>query len=493
VLVGRSKSSVHRHNQAKARRNKHPESPLWETPEGERWMRLMVMAATYHFGLGCGVGAGKLSDFFHMIRIETHVGVSEFSVQNLLRKMEALLPEFQKLCEQSIARKSREVVVAMDETFFGKFMIMVVMDLQSGYLLLEEIADDRRYDTWHSKITPRLESLGIEVTHAISDRAKALIKLAVEGFDCESGADTFHAQYDISKWLAAPLARLVKRAKKDVKNIKTIDKEEKDAVNHLLSCQQAQSDYRNEMLGISEDVHPFSLKTEQINTANHVENKLESRAKNIAALAEVHGLSDKKNTMKKFRNQIKALAVSVNFWWLFVHATLHDLGSDEQTNTWVTEKLLPVIYWYHQKQRTQNTVSRGKYQQAWERASQALKDDPFTPTLTESKLQSWVERTHCMVRHFHRSSSAVEGRNGCLSQMYHNGRSFTEKRLRALTVIHNYGIKHSDGSTAASRLFGQDFPDPLTWLLEQVGELPLPRSSKKRAICNPLILLTVTS
>jgi len=31
-------------------------------------------------------------------------------------------------------------------------------------------------------------------THAISDRAKGLIKLAVTGFDCQSGAaDTFHA------------------------------------------------------------------------------------------------------------------------------------------------------------------------------------------------------------------------------------------------------------------------------------------------------------
>jgi len=126
-------------------------------------------------------------------------------------------------------------------------------------------------------------------------------------------------------------------------------------------------------------------------------------------------------------------------------------------------------------------VSRGKYQQAWERASQALKDDPLTATLTGSDLQSWVDRAHWMVCHFHRSSSAVEGRNGCLSQMYHNGRGFTEKRLAALTVIHNYGIKHSDGSTAAARLFGQDFPDPLTWLLGQVGELPLPRRSKKRA------------
>ncbi|MDQ6998470.1 MAG: DUF6399 domain-containing protein [Mariprofundus sp.] len=457
-------------------------------------MRLMVVTATYHFGLGCGVGAGKLSDFFHMLHIEEHVGVSESSVQKLLRNMEGLLPEFQKQCEQSVAKKPRQVVAAMDETFFGQFMIMVVIDLKSGYLLLEDIADDRCYETWHSKITPRLESLEINVTHAISDRAKALIKLAVEGFGCESGADTFHAQYDISKWLAAPLSRLVEHAKNSLGKLKPLDKEgEKEAVNYLESCQKGQSDYHKEMQGISDDIHPFSLKDNQITTANHVESELENRAVKITELAERHGLSDNKNTVQKFRNQIKSLAVSINFWWLFVHTTLGDLGSDEQTNTWVAEKLLPVIYWHHQKQRTQNISSRGKYQKAWERASQTLKDDPLTATLTENDLQTWVERTHWMVRHFHRSSSAVEGRNGCLSQMYHNGRGFTEKRLAALTVIHNYGIKHPDSSTAASRFFEQDFPDPLTWLLEQVGELPLPRRSNKRAVCNPLILLTVPS
>ncbi|MDQ7002045.1 MAG: hypothetical protein Q9N02_05085, partial [Ghiorsea sp.] len=368
---------MQRYLQAKFRRNKHPESRLWETAEGEHWMRLMVIAATYHFGLGCGVGAGKLSDFFHMVRIEGHVGVSESSVQELLRNIEAQLPEFQKLCEESATKKPRQVVAAMDETFFGKFMIMVVIDLQSGYLLLEDIADDRRYDTWLSKIIPRLESLGVDVTHAISDRAKALIKLAVKGFGCESGADTFHAQYDISKWLARPFSRMVKHAKNSLEKLDILDKkEEKEAIKDLESCQQGQSDYRKEMQGISEDIHPFSLENNQVNTVNQVEDQLENRAVRIAELAERHGLNDNKNTVQKFRNQIKALAVSINFWWLFVHTTLRDLGSNEETNAWVIEKLLPVVYWHHQKQRTQNSVSRDKYQQAWERASQALKGDP---------------------------------------------------------------------------------------------------------------------
>ncbi|MEI7870367.1 MAG: hypothetical protein WCI11_21025, partial [Candidatus Methylumidiphilus sp.] len=43
--------------------------------------------------------------------------------------------------------------------------------------------------------------------HAVSDRAKALIKLAVEGFGCASGADTFHEQYGISQWLSPALGR----------------------------------------------------------------------------------------------------------------------------------------------------------------------------------------------------------------------------------------------------------------------------------------------
>ena len=98
-----------------------------------------------------------------------------------------------------------------------------------------------------------------------------------------------------------------------------------------------------------------------------------------------------------------------------------------------------------------------------------------------------------MARQFQRSSSAVEGRNGCLSQMYHNGRGLTENRLRALTVIHNYGIKREDGTTAAMRLFDTEFPDLFSWLLGNMGELSLPRKNRKRVISNPLKLLSVPS
>jgi hypothetical protein len=134
---------------------------------------------------------------------------------------------------------------------------------------------------------------------------------------------------------------------------------------------------------------------------------------------------------------------------------------------------LPTVYWYQQRHKSQNPKQRGKHHQAWQRAVQALQADAFTATLPENELQRWLEWAEWMARQFHRSSSAVEGRNGYLSQMYHNGRGLTEKRLRALTVIHNYGLKRVDGTTAAMRLFGRKFPDLSSWLVVEMGVLPL--------------------
>ena len=159
------------------------------------------MAVLYKFGIQHHVGADALSDFFKMIRINTHVGVSPNAMLNQLKRMEELLPTFQQQCEASTPSGTRKAVLAADETFFSQMMILVLMDLSSGYLVLESIENDRSFDTWFSAAEPRLKALGIEVNHAISDLAKALIKLAVTGFECASGADVFHEQYGISKWL----------------------------------------------------------------------------------------------------------------------------------------------------------------------------------------------------------------------------------------------------------------------------------------------------
>ena len=67
----------------------------------------------------------------------------------------------------------------------------------------------------------------------------------------------------------------------------------------------------------------------------------------------------------------------------------------------------------------------------------------------------------------------------------------TKNRMKARTVIHNYWEKRSDGTTAAERLFNIQFPDLFEALVEQMGELPLPRKARQPVVRNPLKLLGV--
>jgi hypothetical protein len=502
ILINRSKSSVHRHQKAQVRRNQHPESALWETEAGEAWLRQLTFAALYIFGMECHVGAGKLAQFFKLIRIGTHVGVSPSALGWQLNHMESLLPLFQQQCEKDASAQPRSTVVAMDETFFGDFLILVLMDLSSGYLILEDISHDRRFDTWFEKAIPRLKELGIDVNHAVSDRAKALIKLAIAGFDCQSGADLFHAQQDVSKWLGTTLGRRQEQAKTKLETAEALLQKKPDnnltelvqvvdAERAYKQIQETRADYHENLAGIAEDVHPFPLSSRLPNRAEQVVSNLEKRALAFEKIARSQDISDPKQNMNKFRNQFNDLAANVETWWLWVMEILAGLSVDGATQYWLIHALLPTVYWHQQLHKTQNLRQREKYRQAWQQAVQDLQADVFTATLPESELQRWMEWAEWMARNFHRSSSAVEGRNGYLSQMYHNGRGLTEKRLRALTVIHNYGLKRADGTTAAMRLFGRDFPDLFSWLVDEMGALPLPRKGRERTIRNPLFLKTV--
>src|SRR6266487_1367758 len=81
---------------------------------------------------------------------------------------------------------------------------------------------------------------------------------------------------------------------------------------------------------------------------------------------------------------------------------------------------------------------------------------------------------------FQRSSSCVEGRNGRLSLQHHGQSRVSERRLKALTVIHNYLVRRGDQTTAAERFFGQKHKDVFSWLLERMPNLPRPAQKRRK-------------
>ena len=79
---------------------------------------------------------------------------------------------------------------------------------------------------------------------------------------------------------------------------------------------------------------------------------------------------------------------------------------------------------------------------------------------------------------FQRSSSCVEGRNGQLSLKHHALHHLTKRKLRALTVLHNYLVRRPDGTTAAQRFYGHVPRDLFAWLLGRLSHPARPRASR---------------
>ena len=158
--TGLSKSSVHRHLQAVKRRDRDPESSLWETEAGRTWLIRLVVATLFVFGLKRGVGAETLSEFFGCLHLEAQVGCSPSALRSVMHTLERIILETAAAWEkEGVAHgEIRPVIGAVDETFLQR-MMLVFMDLASGYLLMEEVAVDRSYDTWYEASTGGLRRL----------------------------------------------------------------------------------------------------------------------------------------------------------------------------------------------------------------------------------------------------------------------------------------------------------------------------------------------
>lgn len=175
------------------RRNQHPESQLWETEAGQQWLRLLVFAAVFVFSLEGGIGCERLSEFFHLLRLQKHIAVSPSALRRLRTRLEEKIIEYQLHVQSQSVQSGRQVEIcaAADEKFFDQ-VVLVMLDLPSGYIMVEELTENRQYRTWQLSAQKILQDLGMKVKYLVSDRAKAIVKLALSDLGCPSIADLFH-------------------------------------------------------------------------------------------------------------------------------------------------------------------------------------------------------------------------------------------------------------------------------------------------------------
>ncbi|MEE8290285.1 MAG: hypothetical protein V3R80_02290, partial [Candidatus Tectomicrobia bacterium] len=73
-----------------------PESWFWETDDGRAWLKRLVVATLYLFGLKRGVGAETISDFFTRLHLHRHVGSSPSAIRQAeIEALDALAQQHQ--------------------------------------------------------------------------------------------------------------------------------------------------------------------------------------------------------------------------------------------------------------------------------------------------------------------------------------------------------------------------------------------------------------
>ncbi len=220
---------------------------------------------------------------------------------------------------------------------------------------------------------------------------------------------------------------------------------------------------------------PWRLVDSTRQTAQEVEEQWRAELAAIETLLETNGLPRKQATLEQVRKQLAGLAALGDLWWQTVHQDLTQMAMPPRWSQWTDELLLPLMYWHEQLRRTRCPGHKAQIALVLQAVEEALAQHPCTRQLTAEVPAGWQAWAAEHARAFQRASSAVEGRNGSLSQMQHNHRGLPTRRSQGWTALHNFDCRATDGTPPASRFFRRAFPALFESILSQVDELPLPR------------------
>jgi hypothetical protein len=238
--------------------------------------------------------------------------------------------------------------------------------------------------------------------------------------------------------------------------------------------QEVRRVWREHLGNLSQIIHPWSLVDSTPKTSQAVERQLQGELEAMEALLEANGLPMKPATLDKVRKQLAGVSALVDFWWQTVRQDLEQMAMTPQWQQWVEEVLLPLMYWQEQHSRTRSRAQKARMAFVLQAGQETFEQHPCTAALTPEVLAGWQSWADEHVRAFQRASSAVEGRNGYLSQMQHNHRGLPTRRYQIWMVLHNFDCRAADGTTPAARFSGGGSPISLRACYRRSMRCPCP-------------------
>ena len=306
--------------------------------------------------------------------------------------------------------------------------------------------------------------------YLVSDRAKALVKLAQTGLDCLSIPDLFHLSHDLAKGYSLSIFGRLRQAQQVLAQARQRLEALQASQPGSAQVQQAQasveayeavvarwqgvrSAYRQSLSNLSRIMHPWRLVDSTRQTSQEVERQLHVELQALETLLETHGLPVKQGTLDKVRKQLAGVSALVDFWWQTVWHDLEHMAMTPRWTPWVEELLLPLMYWQEQLSRTRCPGQKAQIACVLQAVQDAFERHPCTGQLTPEVLAGWKSWAGEHARAFQRASSAVEGRNGYLSQMQHNHRGLPTRRYQVWTVLHNFDCRAFGWDDASRTVF----------------------------------------
>jgi len=480
---------------------------FFHSPAGVACLRGIVLAAfvAFHERGACGL---RLIDYFlQLAQLDRFVASSRGALQPLAAHLEAELGTFDDEQRPLLAKQMapKNIAVTADENFHGQDPCLVAIEPVSNFILVECYRDRRDADTWTQALRDGMRDMLVTVVLLNSDLARGLLCCAEKGLEVPHSPDLFHGQRDLLKPLLLPLARPIQQAEKDLEKARQ-HTAKVDATLEQLPSQQAVltivEAVRNELLiagrleeakerqeqvvqqvrGLGDDYHPFDRHTGCPVTAEQVTERLHKHLEQVEKVVAEAGLGERaREAVARTRSWVGTLAACVAWFWMLTTKCMEDLDlSDEQERT-VSESLLPGLYWEQAAARARTGEERQRLRQLATQLQQAAwQEGSVLASLSEAQQQAVQRVAQECAGLFSRSSSCVEGRNGRLSLHHHGQGRLSTRKLKALTVIHNYGVKRRDGTTAAERFFGVKHQDLFSWLLERMPDLPRPAAKRSQ-------------
>jgi hypothetical protein len=217
----------------------------------------------------------------------------------------------------------------------------------------------------------------------------------------------------------------------------------------LEDAQTRQTEAQTLLHELSDAYHPYNLSTGQAQSSESVGERLQACWEQLTNLAHQAQLPQRAfQQLRKAQRMTDALLATIAFFFMTVTAKVEALNLAPEIESLVYERLIPAIYLDHVAAKTTAHEPRHALRTPVAVLLDPLNtsDSAFASLRVHERHQIEPVATEC-AHLFQRSSSCVEGRNGQLALQHHSRHRLSDRKLAALTTVHNYHTQRPEGTT----------------------------------------------